>query len=170
MTADPKVLVIDDSEISLEMMVGVLEDHKIAALSIPGPIGATQLVIKRDIHVIVTDVNMPALPGHNLISLFRGNRRTSHVKVILVSSLPEAQLDQLARDSGADGAVQKDRIETDLPAMVRRLLRAAGAESNAKAVPESSAPVSRLRPSRFAPMFENLGKAVGSSWKEITEV
>lgn len=170
MSTEPKVLVIDDSEISLEMMVGVLDDGRIPALSLPGPIGATQLVIKRNIHVIVTDVNMPALPGHNLISLFRGNRRTSHVKVILVSSLPEDQLDKLARDSGADGAVQKDRIETDLPAMVRRLLRAAGAESQANANAESSAPSSRLRPTRFAPMFETLGRAVGSSWQEITEV
>lgn len=88
-----------------------------------GPIGATQAVITHNISVLVTDVNMPALPGHNLISLFRRNRRTQHVKVVLVSSLSVEQLSQIAQEYRADGIVQKDSVEFDqsLVRMVRRL-------------------------------------------------
>lgn len=126
---EPKVLVIDDSEISLELMSGVLEDAGMDVVKLTGPIGATQTVVKFDINVLVTDVNMPALPGHNLITLFRGNRRTEHVKVVLVSSLPEDQLNQIAEEYGADGVVQKDRVETDLVRLVKRLARAQRASS-----------------------------------------
>ncbi len=180
---DARVLVIDDSEISLELMAGVLEDSGVAVVKLPGPIGATQAVIKRNIQVLVTDVNMPALPGHNLISLFRGNRRTKHVRVVLVSSLPEDQLQEIAKESGADGVVQKDSIEAELPRLVKRLLRErpstrASDPGPAEDEDRVSSPMSSVR-ARLTKLSsrgfnESLRKfhqeATSGNWQEITEV
>ncbi len=169
MDEQPRVLVIDDSEISLELMAGVLEDAGIAVITLPGPIGATQAVLKAGIQVLVTDVNMPALPGHNLISLFRGNERTKHIKVVLVSSLPEAQLNKIARESGADGVVQKDHIDRELPGVVKRLLRGQRTSAAQKVAPD---PMREL--TRNGTLSESLRAFAESgpkpSWQDITEV
>ena len=117
------VLVIDDSEIALELILGTLESSRLNVAGLPGPIGATRAVITQRVRVVVTDVNMPELTGNNLVALFRNNPRTAHVKVILVSDLPENELWQLGRRSGAHGVVQKRRIESDLVPMVRAMLK-----------------------------------------------
>jgi CheY-like chemotaxis protein len=74
------VLVIDDSEIALELILGVLEASSFSVTGLPGPIGATRAVISRGVRVVVTDVNMPELTGNNLVSLFRNNPKTAHVR------------------------------------------------------------------------------------------
>ena len=122
--AEASVLVIDDSEIALEILLGILARHGIPAVGLPGPIGATNTVVRKDIRVVVTDVNMPELTGNNLVALFRNNARTKHVKVILVSDLPSTQLHDLVLSCNANGAVQKDKLEHELVPLVRRLLKA----------------------------------------------
>ncbi len=117
------VLVIDDSEIARSLIAGQLEDAGLSVLELPGPIGATRAVLTHGIKVVVTDVNMPALPGNNLIRLFQNNPTTDHVRVVLVSDLPDSQLATLGHESSAHGVVQKGRIETDLVPLVRNLLR-----------------------------------------------
>lgn len=116
---------IDDSEIALEIVLELLERHHIAAIGLPGPIGATNTVIRKDIRVVVTDVNMPELAGNSLVSLFHDNPRTKHVKVVLLSDLPGKQLHELVLKSRADGGVEKGSIEEELVPLVRRLLKAA---------------------------------------------
>lgn len=118
----PRVLVIDDSEIALDVVMELLERHGIDAMGLAGPIGATNVVAKNQIRVVITDVNMPELAGTSLVGLFRDNTRTKHVKVILLSDLPESDLDKLVLSCKADGAVQKGKIEEQLIPMVRRLL------------------------------------------------
>ena len=176
-----RVLVIDDSEVSLEMMAGVLEDAGLSVVTLPGPIGATQAVVKHQIPVLVTDVNMPELRGHNLISLFRQNYRTRHVKVILVSSLPERQLLELAKESGADGVVQKDRIAADLVSVVNRLLREYDRHAGTRAgdvKPDNTSPLSAVR-ERLAKISRMTATATGDALsqslqplprQEVTEV
>lgn len=118
-----RVLVIDDSEIALDIVLELLERHSIPAIGLPGPIGATNTVARQGIRVVVTDVNMPELAGNSLVSLFRDNPRTQHVKVILLSDLPEAKLDELVHRSRAHGAVQKGKVEEELVPLVRHLLK-----------------------------------------------
>lgn len=120
---EPRVLVIDDSEISLEIMSGVLEDAGMNVFRATSPIGATQLVVKHQVDVLVTDVNMPALLGQNLISLFRNNRRAEHVRVVLVSSLPEPELQAIAEEHGADGVLQKENVTSELVDLVHRVVQ-----------------------------------------------
>ena len=127
------VLVIDDSEIALDIVIELLDRHNIPAIGLPGPIGATNTVAKQGIRVVVTDVNMPELAGNSLVSLFRDNPRTSHVKVILLSDLPEAKLAELVQRSRAHGAVQKGKIEAELVPLVRRLLKASPTTGSHKA-------------------------------------
>ena len=63
--------------------------------------------------IILFDVNLgPTVPGDKLLSVFReGKKRLASAqktKLVLLSSLPEAELQKRARQCGADGYVKKE--------------------------------------------------------------
>ncbi len=116
----PPVLVIDDSDIALVAMTDILQKEGIKVMTLRSAFGATKTVLRHGIEVVVTDVNMPALCGNNLIAFFKKNPKLCHVRVILVSSLPVNELRDLAVNAGADGMVSKDNLETDLIKSVKK--------------------------------------------------
>lgn len=148
-----QVLLIDDSELARELMTDLLEDAGIACRSLPSAIGATQLITHEKLGVVVTDVNMPTIPGNNLVSMLRGNPRTGHVKVALISELDRETLYDLGRRVHADGVIEKSRMDRDLVPLVRKLLHAVkhntSPMSARKMVPEAA----------FAAVADQLKKA-----------
>lgn len=120
--SSPPVLVIDDSDISLDAMTEILQKEGLEVITLRSAFGATKTVLRNRIEVVVTDVNMPALRGNNLIAFFKKNPKLHHIRVVLVSSLPLEELNELAEKSGADGVVSKNNLETDLIPVVKQQL------------------------------------------------
>jgi CheY-like chemotaxis protein len=102
-----RMLLIDDSEITLEIMQERLTssgfDVRIA-LSL-GEIRS--MVANWAPNIIVADVVRPDIPGDELCSRLKTTVCRSDVLVILCSSLPDKQLMALARMAKADGYVSK---------------------------------------------------------------
>ena len=116
----PPVLVIDDSDIALQAITDILYKEGIKVRTLRSAFGATKTVLRHQIEVVITDINMPALRGNTLIAFFRKNPKLKHVRVVFVSSLPYAELKALAEQTGADGMVSKDRLEIDLVTVVKQ--------------------------------------------------
>ena len=116
------VLVIDDSELAREAMISALETAGISSMGLPGPIGATREILRRRIRVVVVDVNMPAMQGDKLVSLFRQNKRFGDLKVLLTSGMPSRELEALAMRAGADDVVPKGGDPQDFVRTIQRLL------------------------------------------------
>ena len=122
MAASARVLVIDDQEIARKLMTRLLTSAGFQVFAQPSAIGATRLMIRQQIAVVVIDVHMPALQGDKLVQLFRENPRFSDVGLILVSGTSDGDtLEALGRAAGADAVVPKYAIETSLVREVTRL-------------------------------------------------
>jgi DNA-binding response OmpR family regulator len=103
-----RVLVIDDSEIVLEMASEAL---------IAKGYGVSTAVSARDADrfiygdsrpdVIIIDVMMPALDGDRKTRMLKDDSATSGIPVLLLSSKSEEELSQLVAESGADGYIRK---------------------------------------------------------------
>jgi len=103
-----RVLVIDDSEIVLEMASEALiaKDYEVCtALSARD---ADRFIYgdKRP-DVIIIDVMMPALDGDRKTRMLKDDSATSEIPVLLLSSKSEKELTQLVCESGADGFIRK---------------------------------------------------------------
>ncbi len=122
MTETGAVLVIDDSEIARASLARTLREGGFKVTALPSALGATQLVLRKDIRVVVTDVSMPLLRGDGLISVFRKSRRLDHVAIVLVSGVPDLDVKVLAKQTGADAAVSKRDVPRQLVPTVRHLL------------------------------------------------
>ena len=59
-------------------------------------------------HVIVTDLYMPDMSGGELCEWLRAKMETSKTPIIICSSAPNEELEQVVRDVGADGYVSKE--------------------------------------------------------------
>lgn len=114
----PQVLVIDDSELSRGLMIELLEESGVRTLGLPSAINALKVVIERRISLIISDVNMPELPGNELVRQIRKNPATRGVRIFLTSAL---SLDELG-NVDADGLIEKDRLEDELVPLVHRTL------------------------------------------------
>jgi CheY-like chemotaxis protein len=104
------VLVVDDDPISLRVTEAALARLGHRTLGRSAALGTTSLILRERPDVVVLDVSMPALPGDQLAALLRQQaplRDAYRPIVILHSGTDEAELVELARRAGADGAIPK---------------------------------------------------------------
>lgn len=120
-----EVLVIDDHELNRNAIVRLLKSSGLSVISSDSAIGATRLVLRSGVSVVVADLNMPAMQGSSLLQVFRRNPRLSEVAVVLLSGVAADELVAAASEVGADAAISKLEMATTLVPAVRRLLRRA---------------------------------------------
>lgn len=114
-----KVLIVDDSATTREAVRLILEDEGFDVIAPDSVFGVTTLVMSERPDLILMDVNMPALEGNRIVELLRSRRWGQDAVVLLHSSLPEAELQQLTEDCGADGYLKKTLDPELLPRQVR---------------------------------------------------
>ncbi len=125
----PKLLLIDDSEITLELMQSLLHSRGFD-IRIAVALGEIRSIVANWApHIIVADVKRPDIRGDELCARLKGSVQSANVLVLLCSSLPDAELAKLASAANADGYVSKahglERFVGQLEHVTRRLLAAA---------------------------------------------
>jgi|SRR5882724_13114493 len=120
--ASVRVVVIDDDEFEREFLVDVLRTEGFDVSSLPSVIGVTNHLVQEHVQVVVLDVMMPTIRGDKLAALLRRNGNLAKLRVVLVSSLPEAEVAPLMAQARVDAFVAKAHVRTDLAAAISRLV------------------------------------------------
>jgi len=102
-----KILLIDDSEITLALEKSVLEarGYEVRATS-------TLMEFERTLqswkpHLILTDIHMPEATGADICRTLKNEYGTQDIPIVLFSSLTDDELSRLAEQVGADGYLSK---------------------------------------------------------------
>jgi CheY-like chemotaxis protein len=98
-------LVVDDDPIALEVARERLEKLGFSVTTRSRSLGTSAWILSERPNFVLLDVMMPALTGGELAALVR--RRKLNTGIILHSSKPINELQQIVRDTGALGAVSK---------------------------------------------------------------
>jgi DNA-binding response OmpR family regulator len=125
-TAAVRVLLIDDDELTLEVLQARLlaggYDVRIAV-----SMGEVRSIIEGwQPAVIVADVNMPDMRGDDLCARLKATAATRDAIMILCSSTPDAELGALARTAGSDGWVSKDQGVEGVVSVIEAALKRRG--------------------------------------------
>lgn len=115
-----RVLVIDDSEIVLESVRTTLEGAGFVVDTRNAAYGSAWEILARRPDVVLVDVNMPGLPGPEIVAIARSRSDLRDTRVLLFSSEPESKLESLTRECGADGWIRKTANHGELADWVRR--------------------------------------------------
>ncbi|MGE4555792.1 MAG: chemotaxis protein [Desulfovibrionaceae bacterium] len=130
----PKALLADDSTMIRRMLSKVLEDAGFKVTrSINGKMAWEQInqwkAMAEDegkhitdfVNVVVSDIEMPVMDGHNLTKRIKDDPMLRRIPVILCSSIITDTLRHKGESVGADDQISKAEVQ-DLPARVLRLV------------------------------------------------
>jgi CheY-like chemotaxis protein len=116
-----KVLLVDDSQLSLDVTASVLRDAGFDVRTTTEVHDLRAILGSWAPDVILTDVNMPNTTGPELCSALKSHYNTAHVPVVLFSALPPERLEVLARECEADGFLTKGELG-ELPTTLGHLI------------------------------------------------
>ena len=102
-----RILLLDDSPITLEMEKAVLEDrgYKVAVAS--NLLEFQAMLDQFQPEVILTDLMMPDISGKDIVRVLKQDFHTEKIPIILFSSRPDEELAPIAEAAGADGFLSK---------------------------------------------------------------
>jgi len=129
----PKIVVIDDSEIVLEVTKGALEGAGYEVIAHDRPAGCVALILHEKPDLVLMDVNMPGLGGDTIVSVLGKAAPTSDTVVLLHSSLSAEVLRSKATTAGAHGFIQKSGDLFGLVREVNRWLKRMNSSGNMRA-------------------------------------
>ena len=117
-----RILLLDDSAITLEMEKAVLEDrgYRVAAasnlLEFQSQLDAFQP------EIILTDLMMPDISGKDIVRVLKQDFHTEKIPIILFSSKPDEELSVISEQAGADGYLSKSHGIDKLGDMVDEMV------------------------------------------------
>jgi|SRR5580704_14432854 two-component system chemotaxis response regulator CheY len=115
------ILTVDDSA-SMRQMVGFTlrsASYNVVEAT-DGRDGLSKL--SPDIHLIVTDLNMPIMDGIELIKQVRAGSRHKYVPILVLTTESQASKRQEAKTAGATGWIVKPFRPDQLLAVIARVL------------------------------------------------
>ena len=104
-----RVLLIDDSEIVLEAQTAMLTNAGFEVRAVSSLQRFLNALLDWKPNVIVTDLYMPEMSGTELCQWIRRQMPTLRTPIVVYSSAPERELEDIVRTAGADACVSKER-------------------------------------------------------------
>lgn len=105
--ATKRILLIDDSEITLQMEKAVLEQRGYEVQATSTLVEFERLLKEFKPDLILTDIHMPEARGTDICRTLKNEYQTQDIPIVLFSSLNDDELAVLAQQVGADGFLSK---------------------------------------------------------------
>ena len=83
-----KILIVDDSDLILEIYKNLLESAGFEVITSNTPFGTASIIATEKPNLVLIDLFMPALPGDKLVELLRKDKNIQNTKLILFSNRP----------------------------------------------------------------------------------
>jgi CheY-like chemotaxis protein len=102
-----RILLLDDSTITLEMEKAVLVDRGYAVAVASNRLEFQAALEQFQPEVILTDLVMPDVSAKDIVQVLKQDFHTEKIPVILFGSGPDEELAPVAEAAGADGYLSK---------------------------------------------------------------
>ncbi len=122
MAGKKKILLLDDSAITLEMEKAVLEDRGYEVATATNLIEFQAALDMFQPEVILTDLMMPDISGKDIVRVLKQDFHTERIPIVLFSSKTDEELVEIAEQAGADGYLSKSHGIEKLGDMVDELV------------------------------------------------
>lgn len=118
-----KVLVVDDSPLTRELLVSLLESVGYQIIQAPDGQQALEVLSREAVDIVVTDLEMPNVDGLELTRRLKSHATWRALPVVIVTTRGSEADRRSGMEAGADGYVTKgDLVRQDLVDVVARLL------------------------------------------------
>jgi two-component system chemotaxis response regulator CheY len=101
------VLTVDDSKTIREMVSFTLKNHGFEVLEAEDGQQALSVLGDKDVHVIITDLNMPNMDGFELMRQLRANPKYKFVPILMLTTESDDAKKAIGKEAGATGWIVK---------------------------------------------------------------
>lgn len=118
----PKILVVDDEQLNVELLEGMLSKNYDVVTAYDG----NEALIKVETtfpDLVLLDIMLPGMNGYEVCRRLKSNARTMSIPVVMVTALKEKEDRIKAIEVGADDFLSKPTDIYELSARVKSLLR-----------------------------------------------
>jgi CheY-like chemotaxis protein len=122
MPGKKKILLLDDSTITLEMERAVLEDRGYEVAVASNLLEFQAEIDRFKPEIILTDLMMPDISGKDIVRVLKQDFHTEQIPIVLFSSKADEELAEIAEQAGADGYLSKSHGIEKLGDMVDELV------------------------------------------------
>jgi CheY-like chemotaxis protein len=122
MAEKKRILLLDDSTITLEMEKAVLEERGYEVAVASNLIEFQRELDSFQPEIILTDLMMPDISGKDIVRVLKQDFHTERLPIVLFSSKPDEELAEIAEQAGADGYLSKSHGIEQLGDMVDELV------------------------------------------------
>lgn len=119
-----KIMLIDDSELLLDVIGSTLRDAGYEVITRSLAIGAGAHIIRERPDLVLLDVSMPLMSGAEVAETIRKSSLARRTCIVLHSDRPSRELEELVERCGADGYLRKGsdagRLVTEVQGWIDR--------------------------------------------------
>lgn len=117
-----KILIVDDDPLILDLFEFSFDTTKFEIIRAPNGREGLEKALKEKVDLVLLDVMMPDLNGHDVCRQIKSNPATKDIKVIMVSA--KVQKEEIAKgfEAGADDYITKPFEPLELAAKIAKLL------------------------------------------------
>ncbi|HEX8823189.1 MAG TPA: diguanylate cyclase [Archangium sp.] len=140
-----RVLLVDDSAIALQVIGSQLQESGLDVVTTTSPREALGLATEggQPFDLLILDVMMPEMNGHELTRLLRGHARTANTPILLLTSLDSTDDRVKGLSAGADDFFNKTTPDAEMLARVRSFISLGKMRTHLQAQHEAMARVMR---------------------------
>lgn len=109
-----KILVIDDSELVLEITRDALQEAGYEVLTNSSWMEVNATIRENRPDLILLDLMMPSIKGESLCEILKKSSFGRDIPIIIFSTKEEDEIRKLAEDAGADGYIVKRMNKKDI--------------------------------------------------------
>ena len=109
-----KILVVDDDEITLNVLEDCLTEAGYEVLAALNGQEALKIIHQQNIQLVITDWNMPVMDGIDLCKSIRSTGFPSYIYIILLTALQQKEDIHIGLSAGADDYIIKPCDEKEL--------------------------------------------------------
>jgi len=120
--AKPKILVVDDEMLNVELLDGMLSRDYTVLKAYDG--NEALLEVERSLpDLILLDIMMPGMNGYDVCKKIKTNEKVMHIPIVIVTALKEKADRIKALEAGADDFLSKPVDIYELTARVKSMVR-----------------------------------------------
>ena len=120
-----RILCVDDEDFNLDLLEALLKPHGYETMTALNGREALEVLASKPVDLVLLDINMPVMNGHELCKLLKADPQLSHIPVIMITSLDSKENKMKGMESGAEEFLSKPYDQTELLLRIGNMLRTA---------------------------------------------